>query len=119
MQKYLAPLAAFVVVLALAASAVNALAAFSILGSSPNAGVTSCAKIAYDYVAQVAQTNGLRIDGYKLLACRQVDADHAVARAHVLVSPIGLPKGVFVQDVILVYHLTKSDWQISDVHPVG
>lgn len=87
--------------------------------TSSSSGVTSCARIAYDYVAQVAKANQLRIDKYELLACHQLDADHTVARVHVVVSPAYLPKGVFAQDATLVYHLTRSPWQIADVHPVG
>lgn len=87
--------------------------------SPSSAGVTSCAQIAHDYVVQVAKANGLRIDSYKLLACHQANANHSVARARVVVSPVGFPKGVLVQAVTLVYHLTKSPWVIADVHPAG
>lgn len=101
-------------VLAAAAAALAAASLAITLTRTGPAGVTSCQRIAYDYVAQVAQAQGLKITYYKLRACRQIDATHAVARAEVNVSYYGL-----VQDVVLVFHLTKSPWQISDVHPVG
>ena len=80
--------------------------------TSPSAGVTSCAQIAYDYVKQVAQANGLRIDYFKLLACHKLDSNHAVARVDVTVDQFGLQ-----QSVTLVYHLTRSEWQAT-VDPV-
>lgn len=102
-------------ILATAATVVACSAlAVTLTRSAPSAGVTSCAQIAHDYVAQVAEANSLRIDSYRLLACHQTDANHTVARVHVVVDQFGLQ-----QDVILVYHLTRSAWQISDVHPVG
>lgn len=96
MSRILAALAAIIACAALAVSLTN----------RPSAGVTSCARIAHDYVVSVAKQNGLRIDYYKLLACRKTDPDHAVARVQVTVDQSGL-----TQSVTLVYHLTRSEWQ--------
>jgi len=91
-----------------------ALTAYTVSRHAPSTGETSCEKLAYNYVKQVADSQGLKITYWKLQACHQLDATHSVARAEVNVTYYGL-----VQDVVLVFKFTKSPWQISDVHSAG